>query len=321
LRILVTGGAGFVGSHVSDAYLALGHDVAILDDLSRGSRNNLNPAARFYEGSLLDPSFLHSVLSRERPEVVNHHAAQTDVIRSTKDPLFDASVNILGSLNLLQASASNLVHRFIYASSGGAIYGNPNKLPVDEQWPPHPVTPYGISKHTVEHYLYSFANLYGISHVSLRYGNVYGPRQSTKGEAGVFAIFCQQMLAGEQSVIYGDGSKQRDYVFVSDVVSANVAALDHDARGIFNIATGIGTCDFDVFALLRELLDRPNLKPRYEPKRPGEVDRIWLDVRLSIKELSWEPKVSLKEGAQLTAAYFRGLHETSANAALGEILL
>ena len=247
MRILVTGGAGFIASHVADGYIEAGHEVAILDDLSRGHRENVNPRARFYQVDIQDAQFVESVFQRERPEVVNHHAAQMDVRRGVREPIFDASVNILGSLNILQAVVAHGSKRVVYISTAGAAYGEPKRVPVPEDDPIDPITPYGISKHTVEHYLFTYRFLYGLDYVVLRYGNVYGPRQSSQGEAGVFAIFCEQMLAGIQPVIYGDGTKIRDYVFIEDVVRANVAALHRGDGEIFNIASGVDTTDQEVF--------------------------------------------------------------------------
>jgi len=196
MRILVTGGAGFIGSHVADAYVKLGHDVAVLDDLSRGFRDNVNPRARFYREDICDGAAVESVFADFQPEIINHHAAQMDVRRAVREPLLDATINIVGSLNLLEAARKNAASHFIYVSSAGAGYGEPEQLPVPESYPLNPITPYGITKHTVEHYLYTYQRLYGMTYVVLRYGNVYGPRQSSKGEAGVFAMFCEQMLAG-----------------------------------------------------------------------------------------------------------------------------
>src|SRR4029077_14432102 len=203
--------------------------------LSRGSERNLNPKARFYQGDVGDAKGLGAVFAAEKPEVVNHHAAQMDVRRGVREPGFDADVNILGSINLLGLAVEYHVKRIIYVSTAGAAYGEPKHLPVPEDAPINPITPYGIIKHTVEHYLFTYNCLYGLSYVVLRYGNVYGPRQSSQGEAGVFAIFAERMLAGEQPVIYGDGSKTRDYVYISDVVAANVAALELGTGEIFNI--------------------------------------------------------------------------------------
>jgi UDP-glucose 4-epimerase len=305
VKILVTGAAGFIASHVADAYIAAGHDVAILDDLSRGSMNNVNPRARFYRGDVRDRDFVEHVLSTEKPEVINHHAAQMDVRRAVEEPVFDASVNILGSIHLLEASVAHKVSRFVYISTGGAAYGEPKDFPVPENYPINPITPYGISKHTVEHYLFLYFTLYGLPYVVLRYGNVYGPRQSSKGEAGVFAIFSEQMLGGIQPVIYGDGSKVRDYVYVEDVARANVLALEKGDGEIFNIANGVPTRDDEVFRVVRDNLGITGLEPKFVDKRPGEVDRIYLDISKARRLLGWEPRVSLDEGARETVRYFR----------------
>ena len=313
MRILVTGGAGFIGSHVVDAYLDNGHDVIIVDDLSRGSMNNVNPRAKFYRGDILDRAFLDSVFAKEKPEVLNHHAAQMDVNRAVREPAWDATVNIIGSLNLLQAAVTYSASRIIYASTGGAIYGNPSQLPVSEETSPAPISPYGISKHTVEHYLHLFHVLYNIPYVVLRYGNVYGPRQSSKGEAGVFAIFCEQMQTGVQPVIYGDGSKLRDYVFVADIARANVAALKLGAGEVYNIASGKGTCDQDIFKLLQDLVAPHSIEPRYAPKRSGEVDQIYLDISKAQAGLEWKPMVPLSNGARMTADSFRSVLKVPAS--------
>lgn len=305
MRILVTGGAGFIASHVADAYIAAGHDVAILDDLSRGSMKNVNPRARFYEGDVRDRDFVERVFREEKPEAVNHHAAQMDVRRGVREPVFDASVNILGSINLLDACVAHKVRRVVYISTAGAAYGEPKEMPVTEDCPINPITPYGISKHTVEHYLFTYRVLYELPYVVLRYGNVYGPRQSSKGEAGVFAIFCEQMLAGVRPVIYGDGSKLRDYVYIEDVARANVLALERGTGEMFNIANGTPTKDYDVFRMVREGLELKGVEPDYVPKRPGEIDRIYLDISKARLLLEWEPKVSLEEGSRRTVRYFR----------------
>ena len=303
MKILVTGGAGFIASHVADGYIAAGHEVIIVDDLSRGNTKNLNPNATFYQGSILDRAFLEHVFEREKPEVINHHAAQMDVRRGVKEPVFDASVNILGSINLLELATEHKAKRIIYISTAGAAYGEPQTLPVSEDHPIHPITPYGISKHTIEHYLFTFKFLYGLDYVVLRYGNVYGPRQSSKGEAGVFAIFSEQMLAGIQPVIFGDGTKYRDYVFIEDAVRANVAALDRGSGEIFNIANGKPTTDYEVFALIRHLLEK-KVEPRYLAIRPGEIEKIILDISKAENLLGWKPVVSMAEGAKRTVEFF-----------------
>jgi UDP-glucose 4-epimerase len=304
MKILVTGGAGFIASHIADAYVNQGHDVVILDDLSRGKRENVNPKCRFYQCDIRDRESVNQVFLTEKPQVVNHHAAQMDVRRGVREPLFDAQVNILGGINLLEAAVANGVKRFIYAGTAGAGYGEPKEMPVPEGYPMNPITPYGISKHTVEHYLFTFQYLYGLDYVVVRYGNVYGPRQSSQGEAGVCAIFAEQLLAGIQPTIYGDGTKIRDYVYISDVVAANVAALDHGTREIFNISSGIQITDQEVYDLVSRLLEE-SVQPRHLPRRPGEIDRICLDVSKAERLLGWKPQVSIVEGAGLTVEYFR----------------
>jgi len=305
MRILVTGGAGFIASHIADAYIKLGHEVAVLDDLSRGRRQNLNSRARFYQGDIRDREFIQRVFAEFVPDVVNHHAAQMDVRRGVREPIFDAQVNVLGSLALLEEAVAHKVSRFVYASTAGAAYGEPKRLPVPEDYSINPITPYGISKHTVEHYLFTFSHLYDLNYVVLRYGNVYGPRQSSQGEAGVFAIFCEQILADIQPVIYGDGSKTRDYVYIDDVASANVAALDKGQGEIFNVASGQPTTDMEVFTLVCQQLGRPELRPRYAPVRPGEIQDIYLDIAKAKRLLCWIPKVPLAEGSARTVAFFR----------------
>ena len=305
MKILVTGGAGFIASHVVDAYINLGHEVIVLDDLSRGAPQNLNPRARFYPVDIQDREQVGKLFAAERPELVNHHAAQMDVRRGVKEPHFDACVNILGSLNLMEAAVAHGATRFIYVSTAGAAYGEPKELPVSEDCPIRPITPYGISKHTVEHYLFTFSHLYGIPYVVLRYGNVYGPRQSSRGEAGVFAIFSEQMIAEIQPVIFGDGKKVRDYVYIDDVVEANVAALKRGTGEIFNIGSGAPTTDDEIFNLVRNLLGKRGVAPRYVAKRPGEIDRIYLDITKAKEGLGWCPCTSLAEGARQTVSYFQ----------------
>jgi UDP-glucose 4-epimerase len=307
VKILVTGAAGFIASHVADAYVNAGHDVVIVDDLSRGSKKNVNPKARFYQCDIRDRETVESIFLSEKPAIVNHHAAQMDVRRGVREPLFDAQVNILGSLNLIESAVAHGAKRFIYVSTAGAGYGEPDQLPVPEDYPINPITPYGISKHTVEHYLFTFKFLYGLQYVVLRYGNVYGPRQNPQGEAGVFAIFSEQMMSGMQPVIYGDGKKVRDYVYISDVVNANIAALELGTNEIFNIGGGIATPDLEIFERVRDLLGK-TVTPRYLPRRPGEIDRICLDISKAARLLRWAPQVSLADGARLTVRHFQELN-------------
>jgi UDP-glucose 4-epimerase len=314
MKILVTGAAGFIGSHVADAYVNLGHEVVILDDLSRGSKRNLNPKCRFYLCDIRDREDVEKIFLLEKPGIINHHAAQMDVRRGVREPLFDAQVNILGSINLIEAALANGAKRFIYAATAGAGYGEPKQMPVPEEFPINPITPYGISKHTVEHYLFTFQVLYGLEYVVLRYGNVYGPRQSSQGEAGVFAIFSEQMLADLQPVIYGNGKKIRDYIYISDVAAANVAALDRGTNEIFNVGSGVETPDLEIFQRVRDLLGK-RVEPRYVDSRLGEIDKICLDISKAKSLLQWVPRVKLSEGASKTVAYFQhqaDLKDTSA---------
>ena len=304
MKIIVTGAAGFIASHVVDAYLEAGHEVVGIDDLSRGRKQNINAKCRFYSCDIRDRKAVESIFSAEKATVVNHHAAQMDVRRGVREPIFDAQVNILGGINLIEAAVTSGIKRFIYIGTAGAGYGEPDQTPVPETYPVNPITPYGISKHTIEHYLFTFRFLYGLDYVVLRYGNVYGPRQNSQGEAGVFAIFSEQMLAGIQPVIYGDGAKIRDYVYISDVVAANLAALDKGTNEIFNISSGVETSDQEVYDVVRHLLNK-SVQPKYVPRRPGEIDRICLDISKAERLLGWKPQVPLVEGARRTVGYFK----------------
>ncbi len=305
MKVLVTGAAGFIASHVADAYLAERLDVAVVDDLSRGSRGNLPPGVRLYQVDIRDRSAMAGIFEEEKPGLVNHHAAQMDVRTAVSEPLLDAETNILASIHLLDLAIKNKVRRFIYASTGGAVYGEPKVLPANEDTPVLPLAPYGISKHTVEHYLFTYRALYGLPYVVLRYGNVYGPRQSSQGEAGVVAVFCQQMLQKVTPTIFGDGTKTRDYVHVSDVVRANVKALKLGEGEIFNIASGVRTTDYEIFTFVREGLGIAPFEPLYAPKRPGEIDHIALDVRKAGAKLDWHPEVPIGQGIKRTAEWFR----------------
>lgn len=303
MRIVVTGGAGFIGSHVVDAYVGLGHEVLIIDDLSAGRREQVNPQARLVELDIASPE-IGDVLRDFRPEVINHHAAQTSVRNSVSDPLNDCRRNIVGSINLLEAAWQAGVGKIIYISSGGAIYGEPETLPCPEDNPIAADSPYGISKHTVEHYLGVYSTLHGLRYTTLRYGNVYGPRQDPYGEAGVVAIFAAQMLADEQAVINGTGEQQRDYVYIADVVRANVAALDSGDGTALNIASGVGTSVKEIFAMLKAATGYQR-EAGYGPAKPGETFRIFLDIRRAHDVLGWTPEVPLEEGIAQTVASLR----------------
>ncbi|MBI4338191.1 MAG: GDP-mannose 4,6-dehydratase [Chloroflexi bacterium] len=302
-KVLVTGGAGFIGSHVVDRLVELGHDVVVVDNLSTGKRRNLNPGARFYQMDLRDLRLI-DVFRQERPQVVDHHAAQVSVPASVRDPSNDAQVNVLGAINLLEACRGVGIERFIYASTGGALYGEPRYLPCDEAHPVRPLSPYGASKFAVEAYLWAYAALCGFQPVVLRYSNVYGPRQEPHGEAGVIAIFTVALLEGRQPVIYGGGEQERDFVYVGDVANANLLALEHGTGEAYNIATNTATSVNQVVAHLKDFTSS-DLGPRYEAARPGEVFRIRLDVTKAGRELGWQPRVSLDEGLKRTVAAFR----------------
>lgn len=305
LKLLVTGGAGFIGSHVVDALIEGGHQVVVVDDLSSGAQANLNPKAHFYKLNITSPR-LERVIAQERPEIVNHHAAQISVNLSLGKPLLDARSNILGSLNLLECCRRYGVRKLIYASSGGACVGEPENLPVDEAHPVNPLSPYGVSKHVVEHYLYLYGLLYGLQHTTLRYANVYGPRQDPSGEAGVVAIFIGRMLRGEPVIINGSGEQERDFIYASDVVEANLLALEKGDGGLYNLGSGVGTSVNEIFQRLARLMGYRR-SPEHGPPLPGEVFRIYLDVTKARRELGWEPRVSLEEGLARTVDYFRAL--------------
>lgn len=303
MNVLVTGGAGFIGSHVVDAFLAAGHPVAIVDNLSSGRERNINPQARLYKMDIRDPKLIE-VFEAEKPEVVAHLAAQIDVRQSVTDPVYDATVNILGSLNVLEAACKSGVRKMVYISSGGAAYGEPVYLPCDEKHPIDPLSPYGITKHTVEHYLFIYKQLYGLDYAVLRYPNVYGPRQDPNGEAGVVAIFAGHMLAGKPVTIFGSGEQERDFTFVKDCARATLLVAGTEHSGIYNIGCGVGTTINQIFAGLKEITGYPQA-PLYAPAKPGETFKIYLDASLACRELGWEPTVSLEEGLRQTVEYFK----------------
>jgi UDP-glucose 4-epimerase len=304
MKILVTGGAGFIGSHVVDLYIENGFDVVVVDDLSSGRLSNLNPAAAFYKMDIRSPQ-LGEIFQKEKPDVVNHHAAQIDVRRSIADPKFDSDVNIIGSINLMECARELGVKCFIYISSGGAVYGEPEYLPCDEAHPVKPICQYGVSKYSVEQYLYMYQRLYGLDYTVLRYSNVYGPRQDPRGEAGVVAIFSGQMLNNEPVTIFGDGEQERDFLYVSDCARANLAAL-HTQHGsaIYNLGSGKGTSVNQIFDHLKALTSYRGHRV-YGAEKPGETRRIFLDASKAMDQLEWVPQASLETGLRETVAYFR----------------
>ena len=303
MKILVTGGAGFIGSHIVDAYIDAGHSVVVIDNLSTGQKEYLNPRAKFIQADIRDAD-LRDIFRAEGFDIVNHHAAQMDVRKSVEDPLFDASVNVLGSLNLLENCRSSGVGTFIFASTGGAIYGEQDCFPADEEHPARPLSPYGITKLAVEKYLFYYQQVHGLHYVILRYANVYGPRQNPHGEAGVVAIFSTRMLKGEQPVINSDGKQTRDYVFVKDVVRANVLALDHRASDTFNIGTSIETDVNELFQSLQTLTGS-HCKQAYGPAKKGEQRRSVLTSRKIRESCGWSPRVVLHDGLKQTVDFFK----------------
>ena len=303
MNVLVTGGAGFIGSHLVDRLIADGHSVAAVDILATGKRANVNPQAALYEIDIRSPA-LAAAFEAARPEVVFHVAAHASVSESVRDPMHDAEVNVLGTLNVLQQCAAYGVGRFVFSSTGGALYGEPERLPADEEHPVSPLSPYGASKDAAEAYVRTLCSLSGIRYTILRYGNVYGPRQDPFGEAGVVAIFANAMMGGRPPTIFGDGSHERDYVYVDDVVRANVLALTQAEDGVYNIGTGEGTTVAQVFDALAGATDYGG-DPEHAAERPGDVHRIYLDVRRAERGLGWRASVSLEEGIRCTVDAMR----------------
>jgi UDP-glucose 4-epimerase len=302
-KVVVTGGCGFIGSHVVDQFIAGGFEVAVVDNLSTGRRGNLNPAARLYEVDMRSPE-LEDVFRVENPQIVSHHAGQVDVRRSLEDPLLDAEVNILGSLRVIELAKKYGVERLIYSSTGGAVYGEPEYLPCDEDHPIQPICQYGASKHAVEHYLYMYEQLYSLNFTVLRYPNVYGPRQDPHGEAGVVAIFTGQMLEGKQVVINGDGEQGRDFVYVTDCARANLLAVEAGQNGVFNLASGQATSINQIAALLKRITGYDR-EPVHGPAILGETRLIYLTAEKAGRRLGWEQQVSLEQGLEQTVSYFR----------------
>jgi UDP-glucose 4-epimerase len=303
MRALVTGGAGFIGSNLVDALLERGDEVTVVDDLSTGRRDNLSEAsdAALHELDIRDAAAVADVVEQAKPEVVFHLAAQIDVRRSVADPAFDAGINVLGTTNLLRAALASEVGRFVNTSTGGAIYGENEVIPAPESHPVAPKAPYGQSKFCAEGYAGLFSRLHGLSTVSLRYGNVYGPRQDPLGEAGVIAIYCGLALDGGNPIVFGDGLQTRDYVYVGDVVAANLKAAESDAGGPFNIGCEVETTVLDLVEAVKPQA-QGDFSPQHEPERPGEVQRSTLDCTRAHEELGWKAEVSLEEGLERTLA-------------------
>jgi UDP-glucose 4-epimerase len=308
MRILVTGGAGFIGSHIVAALCQKGHQVTVLDNLSSGNPTNLVPEATLVTGDITDQTLVQHLFQNNAFEAVFHLAAQIDVRASVSNPQKDAETNIMASLNLIQNAAANGVQRFIFSSTGGAIYGDTDARPTIESHSENPLSPYGIGKLAIDKYLAFYAAQYPMQTVSLRYANVYGPRQNPHGEAGVVAIFLNKMLAGENPHINGDGNQTRDYVFVEDVALANLAALEtKHAAGVYNIGTGRETSVNELFTLLNNHFANAFIE-NHAPGKPGEQLTSALSSGRAAEELDWNPKITLEEGLQKTLAWFRDQH-------------
>lgn len=307
MKILVTGGVGFIGSHVVDGYIDTGYKVVVIDDLSTGTKENVNKKAKFYLADICDKNKIERIFKKEKPEVLNHHAAQKNVRASVSDPAFDAQVNILGGLNLLEAARKNKIKKVIFASSGGAIYGDCKNIPTPETEKELPVSPYGIAKLSFEKYLYYYHWQYKIPYIALRYANVYGPRQDPAGEAGVVAIFCQNLVSGKKSVIFGDGKQTRDYVYIENVVKANIEAVKNKFTGEINIGTAKETNVNDLYKMLADIAKSKIPFPKHLSAKPGEQKRSCLDFKKAKKVLGWQPKTNSKEGLKKTFSYYLDL--------------
>ena len=303
MKILVTGGAGFIGSHLVGRFIEEGHTVVVVDNLSTGKQKNIHPKARFYKVDITGTG-LRRVFEKEKPDVVSHHAAQVSVRQSVDDPVFDARVNILGTISLLQECTVATVAQVIFASSGGAIYREPKKVLPSERGAVEPLSAYGIGKFSSDLYLQYFWHIHRLNYVSLRYANVYGPRQDPFGEAGVVAIFAEKLLQGESPVINGTGKQTRDFVYVDDVVEANYRAFYAKARGIFNVGTGKETSIKQIFRHIAGCID-PMIKPSFGPAKQGEAMRSILDASRIRRILDWKPKILIKEGLRRTVDSFK----------------
>ena len=304
MTALITGGAGFIGSHLVDAVLASGGRAVVVDDLSTGKKENVRPEVRFYQVDIRDAGALEEVFLRERPEIVNHHAAQADVRKSMADPGFYAQVNVLGTVNVLALSLRYGVRKMVFASTC-AVYPEPETIPASEAHPVQPLSTYGLTKYIGEKYLELYRDVHGLKFTAFRYGNVYVPRQDPKGEAGVVAIFSQQMLGGVRPTLFGNGTKTRDYVYVADIVAANLLAMAGAGDGqVFNLGWGREVTDFEVFDAVRRAVG-VFVEPIHAQKRPGEVDRIALDSGKARALLGWQPRVPFEEGTRWAVEYYR----------------
>jgi UDP-glucose 4-epimerase len=297
-KILVTGGAGFIGSHLVDALIERGHEVIVVDNLSNGKKENVNKKAKFYKIDICSPK-IEEIFKKEKPEICFHFAAQINVRKSVENPLGDAKTNILGSLNVLENCKKYKIKKIIFASSAG-VYGEAKILPTPEDYPVNPDSPYRIAKLTIENYLKFYKENFGLKFISLRFSNVYGPRQDPKGEAGVVAIFIEKLLKGKTPTIFGDGNQTRDFIFVEDAVSACLKAMEYKGKKeIFNIGTGAETSINELYEVISKLLNT-KIKPKYAPPKPGDLKRSCLDISLAKRELKWVPKYNLEDGLRMT---------------------
>jgi UDP-glucose 4-epimerase len=302
MKILITGGCGFIGSHIVDAYLDMGHKVAVIDNLSTGDIKNLNARAKFFKEDICNKN-IKKIFEQEKFDIINHHAAQINVRTSVDDPIFDANVNIMGSLNLLDLAMKYSIKKFIFASSGGAVYGEPDRFPITEDFSINPTSPYGLSKATIERYVLIFSKLKNFDYVIFRYSNVYGPRQISKSEAGVISIFIEQILNSRKCIVFGDGNQTRDYVYVNDVVNANIEALECKSA-ILNIGTGIETSVNDLINILSDITKK-NVDHEHDAPRSGDVFRNIVDASRAAPTIYWMPKTILKQGIKKTFDYFK----------------
>lgn len=301
MKVLITGGAGFIGSHIADLLIENNFEVVAIDNLIHGKKDNINSRARFYEVDIRDKS-IADIFLNEKPDIIIHNAAQISVPNSIEDPFEDSSINITGSINVLEAARLSGVKKIIYPASA-AIFGEPQYLPVDENHPLNMISPYGITKHTVEHYLYTYKQLYNIDYTVLRYSNVYGPRQDSTGEGGVVSIFCERLLKGENVNIYGDGEQIRDFVYVKDVAEANLIAIKSSNNGIYNVCTNTKTTVNSLFYCINDILNK-NITPIYKDPRDGDIRYSYMTYEKIKRELNWKPKYSLMDGIKETLNYY-----------------
>jgi len=308
MRILITGGAGFIGSHLADRLIKNGDKVILIDNLSTGKKENINPKAKFYKIDIQSPK-ISNILKKEKPEILFHLAAQIDVRKSVEDPIKDAKINILGSLNVIknfykESLKNTKKSKIIFSSTGGAIYGDAKIIPTPETYPEFPLSPYGVCKLTIEKYLNYYWKVFNIPYVALRYANVYGPRQNSKGESGVVSIFIDKLFSGENPIINGSGKQTRDFVFIEDIIEANILAMKKNKVGVYNIGTGKETDINTIFQKLKKITNS-NLKAVHCLEKKGEQKRSCLDYKKAQKELSWKPKYNLDEGLIKTVEWFK----------------